>query len=152
MPGRPAIPTKLKILQGTLNVTRALKKEFSPTLLSGMPSPPSSLDYNTRAKQLWIETAAELYNQGLLSSVDLPMLTAYCIEMAEYLRSMARVRKEGAVIYNVQGNRVTNPNYYNAKNSLDKAIKIANSFGFTPASRTKISGSNKPDEDDSYFR
>jgi P27 family predicted phage terminase small subunit len=152
MPGRPAIPTKLKLIQGTLNVTRALKHEFSPTILDGIPSPPSILDIIPKAKELWIETATELSNKGILSSVDLPMLAAYCIEMAEYLRSMERVKKEGSVIKNVQGNRVTNPNYYNAKNSLDKAIKIANSFGFTPASRTKIAMSNKSDDDDSFFR
>lgn len=152
MPGRPAIPTKLKLIQGTLNVSRALKHEMSPKLLGGLPSPPESILLSKRAQKLWVETSTELHSLGILSQVDLPMLAAYCLEMSEYLRSMERVKKEGSVIKNVQGNRVTNPNYYNAKNSLDKAIKIANSFGFTPASRTKIAMSNKSDDDDSFFR
>jgi len=142
MPGRPKKPTAVKRAQGTSRKCREVDNEMVPARVDGLPSPPEVLAKNKKAMQLWVESVRELDSLDMLHTVDLPNLAAYCLEMANYFKMTAFCEKNG---YTNQGRR--RPEDIIRRDSLDRANRIAQQFGFVPAARTKISmgGSDKDD-------
>jgi phage terminase small subunit len=74
-PGPPPIPFALKRLRGNPGHQR-LRAEPEPTRASKCPEPPSFL--SSYAQDEWWRTAPELYALGLLRTVDVACLAAYC--------------------------------------------------------------------------
>ena len=140
MRGRPPKPTHLKVSQGTARKDRILQNEFKPSILDEIPKPTILL--TGYAKAIWLQVCEELIIKKVITKVDLHLLEAYCIEMGNYFKYIKLVKKEGDVTtrVNKQGHEyeATNPKISLANNAREAAFKIANQFGFTPASRTKI--------------
>lgn len=147
MPGRPKKPTAVKKAQGTAQPCRMQKNEMLPALFEGIPSPPEEIKGNKKAAMLWVETVNELKNLNMLHSVDLGMLGAYCITLANYYKYNAYCEKHGHVNEKTDKRRAQD---IVRRDLLEQAIKLANSFGFTPQARTKISMPEKP-KDNNLF-
>ena len=101
------------------------------------------------AKKIFEYTATELLHKNLLDLVGLDLLVAYCREMAIYHELMAEVEKEGFTIEVESKNGTTtivNPKRKVAESALANAKSIASDYGFTPASRSRISGLAAPAE------
>jgi len=78
----------------------------------------------------------------MLHSVDLGMLSSYCREMGIYFEMVEQL-KAGQVerTYDKDGRLRASklkPEVKIARDSLDRAIKLAVQFGFTPSSRASI--------------
>lgn len=148
--GRPKKPSKLKELQNTARKDRELPDEMMPAELEHVPSAPKFMSVN--AKLEWKSVCRELLSMGMLHSVDLGLLAAYCMEMSQYIEAVEVLKSSSPVITlnRPDGSVYEMPSPWVAiKNSaLKNAQSIANSFGFTPAARTKISASRKGDKSD----
>lgn len=145
MPGRPKKPTAVKKAQGTAQKCRELDNEFVPTLVDGVPDPPEVLQKNQRAMRLWMESVVELESKKMLYRVDLNILASYCLELSTYFEMTAYCERNG---YVCEGRRRAEDLI--RRDCLDRAIKLAHEYGFTPAARTKISMPQQPEKDD-YF-
>jgi P27 family predicted phage terminase small subunit len=91
----------------------------------------------------WQTVACELLEKQMLHMVDLALLSAYCNEMGIYLECYNKINKEGAIerTYDKDGRlraSKAKPEIAMARNALDRALKIAVQFGFTPSSRASI--------------
>ncbi len=140
MAGRPPKPTALKKLEGTFRDDRVLKNEMMPAKIEFAPSAPTYLSRD--AKREWKSVCNELIRLDMLHGVDLPLLSAYCQEMSNYIEAEKRLRKEGRTIEfrKQDGSKYSMPSpWISIKNSaLKNAQGLASQFGFTPAARTKI--------------
>jgi P27 family predicted phage terminase small subunit len=153
--GRKKIPTAIKKAQGTLVKSRTLENEMQVTQLEFIPEAPDYL--GEFAKLEWETVATELAAKHMLHLVDLGLLSAYCNEMGIYLECYEKLNKEGSVerTYDKDGRlraSKTKPEVTIARNALDRALKLAVQFGFTPSARASIPqpevpGNNNEDYD-----
>jgi len=143
--GRKSIPTKVKQIRGTFRQDQSVTNEMIPSRVDGIPKPPTILV--KEAATLWNETVKELYELDMLHGVDLPLLAAYCQEMATYFECSAYIQDKGKTYEDSHGNPHTRPEVIIQRNSLDRALKLATQFGFTPSARCKIEAPAKQDKD-----
>jgi len=150
--GRPPKPTALKELEGTLRQDRVISNEMMPSKISYAPSPPEML--SDLAKTEWQSAVEELIAMDMLHRVDLPLLAAYCQEMASYLEAVEIIRDEGATMefFKEDGSKYSQQSpWVGIKNTcLKNAQSIASQFGFTPSARTRISSPAKKDSIDPF--
>ena len=143
---RPTKPSSVKKAQGTERKCRTLDNEMSPAKVDGMPDAPEVIARNKRAVKLWHESVIELDRLNMLHNVDLPSLAAYCMEMSTYFDMTSYCEKNGYV--DKDGRRRAQDLI--RRDSLDRANRIAQQFGFVPAARTKIAMPKK-DEGTEFF-
>lgn len=127
--------------QGTLRPSRRLPNEIQPEIILLDPEPPDFL--NEFAREEWRLVLPQLRVMGILATVDMAMITAYCIEWGIYVEMEMHLQKNGRISEAGNGTPIQDP-MNNLKNaSLKFAIKIASEFGFTPSSRTNIGATDK---------
>ena len=141
MKGRPPKPTRLKQMAGTDQPCRIMPNEMEVSRLLNIPDPPMEL--SELGLREWINITAELHGKQMLHLVDLPLVAAYCNEMALYIES-EKILLLGRIdeFYNDEGvllKRTAKPEQKIAKDALAAALKLAAQFGLTPSARTRIS-------------
>lgn len=135
--GRKPISNELKMLRGTDQPSRMVKQSDMTKVLQ---IPKSGL--KGTAKKIFEVVACELINKKLLEFVGMDLVIAYSSEMALYYDMTKEVEKEGYVIEVISKKGITkivNPKRKIAETALSNAKSLASEFGFTPASRSKVS-------------
>lgn len=104
-------------------------------------TPPTELNEDARA--VWSDIAPLLTEKAMLTHADRKMLTAYCIELANYFQYTKDISTEGPMLPLKNGkglviNYMKNPLCDLASKSLKAAMDIGLHFGLTPASRGKL--------------
>ena len=143
-PGPRPKPVELRVLHGTAR----------RSALASVPRPrrklPRCPDFLTgEAAECWKRTAKDLYDAGLLTTVDRDALAAYCVVYARWREADAKVTKRGMVIFtsikkdddgNVIGgeNPIQNPYLAIANKAFDQMTRMMAEFGMTPSSRTRV--------------
>ncbi len=143
--GRKKIPTQIKKISGTDRKDRILENEMEVARVESMPEAPSF--FNEFAQKEWHKVTNELADKEMLYEVDLGLLAAYCREMGIYFEMIQELQaghvertfdKDGRL----RASKIK-PEAKIARDSLDRAIKIATQFGFTPSARASIPQPNK---------
>jgi P27 family predicted phage terminase small subunit len=139
--GRKKIPTKIKELQGTIKAERVLDNEMTASLVSKIPAPPTWLSEIGRSE--WVKVCLELFNKQMLHQIDLRILEAYCNAISLHIETEIHLRENGRIqeFKNPDGtikHTQAVPHQKIANDALDRALKIATQFGFTPSARSSI--------------
>lgn len=113
------VPSKKKNLRGTYQKCREESRNTDISVVTKIPPAPRWLA--TTAKKLYRDHTEHLKFMQILDVVGLPLVVAYCIEMAAYLDGVKskKPRKE------------TDP-------ALANALKIGQMFGLDPVSKSKV--------------
>jgi P27 family predicted phage terminase small subunit len=140
MKGRKKVPTAIKKAQGTHRKDREIENEMQVASVVSMPDAPLFL--NDFGVNEWHKVTNELANLQMLHDVDLGMLASYCREMGTYFEMVAAL-KGGQVerTYDKDGKLRASklkPEVKISRDCLDRAIKLATQFGFTPSSRASL--------------
>jgi P27 family predicted phage terminase small subunit len=140
--GRKKTPTKIKELRGTLRKDRTIDNEMTVATVSEIPSPPDWL--SDIGAEEWNKVCAELHNKKMLHHIDLRLLEAYCNAISLHIETEIMLRKKGRIqVFKDEEGNVKHaqavPYQKIANDALDRALKIATQFGFTPSSRSGIS-------------
>lgn len=143
-PGPPPKPTQLRVIEGN-RAKRPLNRN-EPVFDLDLPAPPVFL--SAPAKEEWERVAPMLYRQRLLTTVDRAALAAYCQAYGRWVQAenaLARMAKAdmltGALMIKTHnGSPVQNPLVGIANAAMRDMMRFAQEFGFTPASRTRLSG------------
>jgi P27 family predicted phage terminase small subunit len=138
--GRPPKPTALKVLQGNPGKRKLRKDEPKPTAIEKLDPP----EYLSRlAKEEWLRVAPEVKRLGLLTLVDVAGLAGYCQAYARW-REAIKATNECTL-----GEAIARGFVKAEKEALAQMVQLAQQFGFTPSSRSKVAGAGKPaDEED----
>lgn len=135
-------PTHLKALEGTRRKDREVPNEMKLPGVKKIPRAPKHFKGTTAAKE-WRKVTKKLFVLGMLFEEDLPQLQAYCfsvymLELAQQKLTeqnlLASYKNKAGHVYQAKNKWIT---IYNE--SIDKVVKLAAQFGFSPSSRTKIS-------------
>ena len=143
--GRPAKPTKLKLLHGEKNKKRINKKEPKPAPI--VPKCPAWLDKDAKAELK--RASKELSMLGLLSKIDMAAFAAYCSCYSRFKNASQKIQKEGMVREAPSGYPVQSPYLSILNKALTDMKSYLVEFGMTPSSRTRISV-DRDDKDDDF--
>ena len=140
--GRKKIPTKIKEMQKTVEKSRSIENEMVVDQVSELPIVPEWL--SEIGKSEFKKVTTQLFNLGMLYSVDLKLVEAYANEISLYLecemklRTISRIDEfessEGIVL-----RRQASPLLKIKNDALNNSLKLAAQFGLTPVARASIS-------------
>lgn len=141
--GRNPKPTALKKLQGNPGKRRLPVAE--PTPAPALPTCPSHV--RGKARSEWRRISVELVKLGLLTQVDRAALAAYCSAYGRWIEAEGFIKVEGLTITTPNGFVIPSPYVGIANKAIEQMGKFASQFGFTPASRSRISLPKEAAED-----
>lgn len=141
MRGRRPKPTRLKVLTG--NPGRRPLNEDEPQPEVVIPECPPEL--GPVAKREWDRLAAELVALKLLTNLDRAALAAYCGAYALWAEATEQIQKYGTMVKSPTGYPIQSPYVSIANRQAEIMMRVASEFGFTPASRGRISDEH-PDQ------
>lgn len=140
--GRKQTPSNVREIKGNPGKRKINKTEPKPK--DGVPTCPSLLC--DVAKREWKRLSSKLGDLGLLTEVDRAPFMAYCHSYAMYAKAVKEINAKGLMVKGYRGPKVKNPAISIANKHVEIMIKLASEFGMTPASRTKISIPEKPNQ------
>ena len=139
--GRKKIPTKIKEMQKTVEKSRSIENEMVVDQVSELPIVPEWL--SEIGKSEFKKVTTQLFNLGMLYSVDLKLVEAYSNEISLYLECEMKLRtinridefesSEGIVL-----RRQASPLLKIKNDALNNSLKLATQFGLTPVARASI--------------
>lgn len=151
--GRRRKPTVLKILHGNPgkeNLKKKMEQEPQPNIPSEIPVPSKDLTGDNIARKKWKELSPKLYDLGLLTELDLDVLSLYCIAYSEWLKAKKDVLKNGYQIDTVDGKGKKISPSVNIRDKAEKKMEIYMArLGLTPSDRSRLN--IKPPEKKSEF-
>jgi P27 family predicted phage terminase small subunit len=139
MRGRRPKPTRLKLLMGNPGKRPINMDEPKPEF--AIPDCPSEL--GPVAQTEWHRLAAELGKLRILTHLDRAALAAYCGAYALWAEATENIQKFGTMVKSPTGYPIQSPYVSIANRQAEIMMRIASEFGFTPASRSRISAPAK---------
>jgi P27 family predicted phage terminase small subunit len=125
----------LKLLTGNPGKRPLNANEPKPE--AAMPDCPVEL--GPVARREWDRMAAELASLRILTQLDRAALAAYCGAYAMWAEATEAIQKFGTMVKSPTGYPVQSPYVSIANRQAEIMMRIASEFGFTPASRSRIS-------------
>ena len=141
MRGRRPKPTRLKVLTG--NPGRRPLNASEPRPEAVVPECPVEL--GPVARREWDRLAGELAPLRILTTLDRAALAAYCGAYGMWAEATEAIQKFGTMVKSPSGYPQQSPYVAVANRQAEIMMRIASEFGFTPASRSRIS-TPSPDE------
>lgn len=135
MRGRRPKPTRIKALTG--NPGKRPLNAHEPRPDPAAPECPPEL--NALARQEWMRLTAELSKLNLITHLDRGALATYCGAYALWAEAMENIQKFGTMVKSPTGYPIQSPYLSIANRQAELMMRIASEFGFTPASRSRIS-------------
>jgi P27 family predicted phage terminase small subunit len=142
------VPTKIKMLRGTLKNTRHNPDELEFRALERLPKPPEWM--GDVGKIEFNNIIDEYFNLGILSKLDLPSLSIYCQAYDDYVRLTEYTKGNETQVNKVSGLTSNIPEVAIKQKALDTVLKFATQFGLTVRARSNISNKKKEEDKDSF--
>lgn len=142
MRGRRPKPSRLKLLTGNPGKRPLNPDEPQPEVVI----PECPLELGSVARREWDRLSKELAALGLLTNLDRSALAAYCGAYALWAEATEAIQKYGTMVKSPSGYPIQSPYVSIANRQVEIMMRIASEFGFTPASRSRISApsTNEP--------
>lgn len=139
MPGRPPVPTTLKLLNGTLNPTRANDRE--PRLAPCLPDAPAHLTEEERAA--WSRLGLLLEPLRVLTSADSAAFEMLVVAYVHHQRLAQSLREAKALVYASKKQDGSlwirqRPELAALADVGRRLLVLLGRFGLTPADRARL--------------
>jgi P27 family predicted phage terminase small subunit len=96
-------------------------------------------ELGTVARREWDRLAGDLVALRMLTNLDRAALAAYCGAYALWAEATEAIQKYGTMVKSPSGYPMQSPYVSIANRQAEIMMRIASEFGFTPASRSRIS-------------
>ena len=149
MKGRKPTPTRLKVVRGNPGKRALPKGEPKPRKIARVPAAPGHL--SRLAANEWRRVAGQLCALGVLTSIDLRSLEAYCDAYSKMRTASAALDEHGVTyLTTTESGSVMirkRPEVEIFAAMLIQVRAFATEFGLTPSSRTRV-GTKAPKDDE----
>jgi len=135
MRGRRPVPTRIKVLTGNPGKRPLNGREPRPEPI--IPDCPAQL--GPVAREEWQRLTTELANLRIVTALDRSALAAYCSAYGLWAEATEAIQKYGSMVKSPSGYPIQSPYVSIANRQTEIMMRIASEFGFTPASRSRIS-------------
>lgn len=132
--GRKPPPTAIKELEGNPGKRPLNKNEPKPN----KKAPPCPKWLEPEAKKEWRRLAKQMEELGILTEVDMAAFAGYCQAYARWKESEEFITQHGTLVRTPSGYYQQVPQVSIAQTYLKIMNRIAEQFGLTPASRSRI--------------
>ena len=141
--GPKPTPTSILKLRGS---ARARSRANEPELPELDEEPKCPAWFPPVAVRKWTEVIDSLRTMGLLTAADLDQVQFYCVAYAKWIKAEAKLKRGGEVVTHKNGVEGRSHWLRIAGDAMDRMMKIAAEFGFSPAARTRLQvpGSKQP--------
>lgn len=159
--GQNRKPTAMKIMEGTFRQDRANVNEPTPKPIT-FPCPPT-MELNEFGIREWERSTRVLIDLGVLTDGDLSALTAMCHQFGEFVYCDREIKEKTYLKepkeYIIDMDPDQRIEYMRTKylagrelkklrkEHLDAYSKLAQQFGLTPVSRSRVSAQKKKEND-----
>lgn len=141
--GRKNKPTNLRVLEGNPG-KRPLPKDEPKPLDTSKPNPPSHLD--KYGLEEWNRVCDGLHAMGVLFSIDMAILAAYCVSYSRWKQAeeeLGKIRKRGSKLKALiqkthHGNMIPHPLVGVSNTAARDVLRYAAQLGITPAARAGL--------------
>ena len=140
--GRPPKPTAVKELEGNPGKRKLNKNEPKPRKNS--PACPPWLI--PEAKKEWRRLSKQMEKLGTLTEVDMAAFAGYCQSYARWKEAEDVITQHGPIYKSSNGVQQL-PQVNMAQNYLKVMARLAEQFGLTPSSRSRIYTDDKEDDE-----
>ena len=138
--GRPRLADAEKAKKGTLQKCRALKKSTAPPAAASISAPPAPPEFLGEAGQKeWRDKTDLLDRLKILHKTDLGLLAMLCREWENYISAEQETKGISRFYETEKGYMGIHPLHTIAQQHLKSYTQLCNEFGFSPASRSRIS-------------
>ena len=134
--GRKPLPTAVKILEGDRGKGRRPLNRNEPVPNADQVKCPSWL--MPEAKKEWRRLSKQLEQIGVLTEVDQAAFASYCQAYARWKEAEEFITQHGTIVKTPSGYWQQVPQVSIAQTYLKIMNKIAEQFGLTPSSRSRI--------------
>lgn len=147
MPGPAAKPSALRLVEGTDRKGRPGRLDVSrePIPSAEPPRPPYALA--EEVQQVWDETVVHLLQMGTGSATDANQLAVYCEAVVLHRRASRQVNG-GDLLQMGDKTMVANKAIAIQRDTVSTIIRLAQEFGLTPASRTRVEVAKRDAKED----
>jgi P27 family predicted phage terminase small subunit len=135
MRGRRPKPSRIKVLTG--NHGKRPLNAHEPRPEPALPECPPGL--SPAGRREWERLGAELSKLNLVMNLDRGALATYCAAYGLWTEALEQIQKYGTMVKSPTGYPIQSPYLAIANRQAELMIRIASEFGFTPASRSRIS-------------
>jgi P27 family predicted phage terminase small subunit len=135
MRGRRPTPSRIKALTG--NPGKRPLNAHEPRPEPALPECPPEL--SPAGRREWGRLSAELSKLNLVTNLDRGALATYCAAYGFWTEALEQIQKYGTMVKSPTGYPIQSPYLAIANRQAELMIRIASEFGFTPASRSRIS-------------
>jgi P27 family predicted phage terminase small subunit len=115
----------------------ALLNQHEPRPNSVVPDCPPEL--GPAAQHDWVRLVGDLSSLNMVTKLDRAALATYCGASALWAEATEAIQKFGAMVKSPTGYPMQSPYILIANRQAEITMRIASEFGFTPASRSRIS-------------
>src|SRR6185437_2127855 len=147
MRGRRPVPTRMKLLTG--NPGKRPLNANEPQPKPEIPECPPQL--GPVAREEWDRLTTQLASLRVITALDRTALATYCSAYGLWAEAIEAVQKYGTMVKSPTGYPIQSPYVSIANRQAEIMMRIASEFGFTPASRSRISMPGPPDSQTSLF-
>ena len=93
----------------------------------------------TRAhREEWARVCVDLAKLNLVTRLDRGVLATYCAAYGFWVEALQQLQKFGTMVKSPTGYPIQSPYLAIANRQADLMVRVASEFGFTPASRSRI--------------
>jgi len=125
----------VKRVRGTERPGRRNPHEPRPRAV--LPRPPKFL--SDEAKREWKRTAPKLFRARLLTELDVPAFTLYCVAWGGFVEAQEKLQFHGKVVIGPGGFPDFSPFVALANKAIEQSLRLMVEFGMTPSSRGRVS-------------
>jgi P27 family predicted phage terminase small subunit len=132
--------------QITAQITSLEERPLNPHEPRPVPAAPDCPpELSPTARPEWSRLTAELSKLNLITHLDRGALATYCGAYALWAEAMVQIQKYGTMVKSPTGYPMQSPYLGLANRQAELMMRIASEFGFTLASRSRISAPS-PDQ------
>lgn len=135
--GRPAKPTKLKLLHGDDKKNPGRVNRSEPLPADDHVAPTEELA--GEALEAWDRIAPDLIRKGVLTPWDAQAFTTYCQTVAHYREASRCLAVEGYTARGAAGGVIKSPYWQIMRDAIAVMTTIGGRFGLTPSDRAQLS-------------
>ena len=144
--GIPPRPTAMKILRGEQPKRINYNEPQAP---DADDAPPDHLD--DVAQEKWAELLPVLKTMRVFSAADRDALAQYCCLYSRWMWAKGQIMVQGEVFRMANGYMQQNPYMTVERDCMRMMLNLAQEFGMTPSSRSRLVAPAKPQDSLSEF-
>lgn len=103
------------------------------------------------AREEWDRLTTQLASLRMINALDRTALATYCCAYGLWAEAIEAIQKYGTMVKSPTGYPIQSPYVSIANRQAEIMMRIASEFGFTPASRSRISTPSPADSQPSLF-